>query len=89
MKIFAAALNLIVFTSAIKLQAFTEKSVGEKEANKQAGAVWDGCKGKPACIVGKLGELGLSKEIQGALQGQMEGAQAKGGATPAAQKKGF
>ena len=88
MKIFAAALNLIVFTSAISLQAM-EKSVGEKEANKQAGAVWDGCKGKPACIVGKLGELGLSKEIQGLLQGQMEGAQAKGGATPAAQKKGF
>ena len=67
MRIFAAALNLIVFTSAISLQ--------EKESNQncksQAGAIWDECKGNPACVVGKLGELGLSKDVQKAISGFM------------------
>ena len=66
MKIFAAALNLIAFTSAISLRAFDTTSTppgtiltqpeaapaagpsaGEKLVRKNAGGVYDKCKGKP------------------------------------------
>ena len=99
MKIFAAALNLIAFTSAISLRASDTTqtppetilvppetiltppetpppagpSKGEKLVRKNAGQVYDSCKGEPKCIVDKLGGMGLPKDVGAALQKSLEG----------------
>ena len=80
MKIFAAALNLAVFTSAIKITAQTEAidktTDGYKMGAKAAGAIFDSCKedkNGPECIAMKLhSELKLPKDVAQSLQNQMK-----------------
>ena len=79
MKIFAAALNLAVFTSAIKITAQTEAidktTAGYKKGAKAAGEVFDSCakdSNGPECIAMKLhSELKLPKDVAQSLQLQM------------------
>ena len=86
MKIFAAALNLAVFASAIKITAQTgaidKTTAGYKSGAKEAGEVFDNCekdKNGPECIAQKLnGDLKLPKAIAQRMQKEMAKADKEG-----------
>ena len=72
MRIFAAALNLFVFTSAVKLEEgrvpqFIKTSEGYKTITGEVAYIWDGCQAEKSvakCMAGKLtGDLSVPKDV--------------------------
>ena len=88
MRIFAAALNLFVFTSAVKLEQsgvskLEKSSEGYKTIAGEVAYIWDGCQavdgGIAACMVGKLtGDLAMPEDAAKAMTKGLDAAVAEG-----------